>query len=91
MFRSKVFWGFVLGVVTSVLIFEGRVNLAYSSLWSRALEAITVPGAHFANAIFPSGVPEGGWAKFWSGLAIAVNFMVYAFFWYACMDCKLLS
>lgn len=85
MFRSKVFWGCVLGVVTSVLLFEGRINLGYSPLRSRMTEVLTEPGTRFANAIFSSGVPDGGWAKVWSGLAIACNFMVYAFFWYGCI------
>lgn len=85
MFRSKTFWGCVLGALTSVLIFEGRINLGYSPLWSRVLEILTVPGTHLANAIFPSGLPGGIWAKVWNGFAIAGNFVVYAFFWCACL------
>ena len=85
MFRSKIFWGCVLGVVTSVLIFEGKINLAYSPLWSRVLEVLAAPGTRFANAIFHSGVPEGTWGKVWSGFAIAGNLIIYAFFWYACI------
>jgi hypothetical protein len=85
MLRSKILWGSVLGVVTSVLIFEGRINLGYSPLWSRVSDVLTVPGMRFANAFFPSGVPDGIWAKIWSALAIACNFMVYAFFWYGCI------
>lgn len=85
MFRSKIFWGSVLGVVTSVLLFEGRINLRYSPVWSRVLEVLAAPGTRFANAIFSSGVPDGSWAKVWSGLAIACNLMVYAFFWFGCI------
>lgn len=85
MFRSKILWGSVLGVVTSVLTFEGRIKLGYSPLWSRVLELLTVPGTHFANAIFSSGVPGGIGAKVWVALAIACNLVVYAFFWYACI------
>lgn len=85
MFRSKILWGCVLGVVSSVLILEGRINLGYSPLWSRVLETLTVPGTRFANAIFSSSVPGGIWAKLWSALAIAGNLVVYAFFWYACI------
>jgi hypothetical protein len=85
MFRSKIFWGSVLGVATSVLIFEGRINLGYSPLWNRVAEALTVPGTRFANAIFSSGVPSGIWVKVWSALAVACNLVVYAFFWYACI------
>jgi hypothetical protein len=85
MFRSKVFWGSVLGVVTSVLTFEGRINLAYSPLWTRVLGVLTLPGTRFANAVFSSGVYDGIWAKVWSSLAIAANLMVYAFFWFVCI------
>lgn len=85
MFRSKIFWGSVLGVVTSVLIFEGRINLGYSPLWSKVLEVLTVPGTRFANAVFSSWVFDGILAKFRSPLAIACNLVVYAFFWYGCM------
>lgn len=85
MFRSKIFWGSVLGVVTSVLLFEGRIKLGYNPLWRRVTEVLTLPGTRFANAIFPSGVPDGGWGQVWSGLAIACNLLVYAFFWFGCI------
>ena len=85
MFRSKIFWGSVMGVLTSVLMFEGKINLGYSPVWSRVSEVLSVPGTRFANAIFSSGIHEGIWGKVWSGLAIACNLMVYAFFWYACI------
>lgn len=82
MFRSKIFWGAFMGVITSILIIEGKINLAYSALWSRASEVLTMPGTRFANAIFSSGIHDGIWEKFWSALAIACNLLVYAFFWY---------
>jgi len=85
MLRSKILWGFVLGVMTSVLLFEARINLGDSPIWSRAVEVLGAAGTHFANAIFPSGVPTGGWGKFYSGLALTCNFLVYAFFWYSCI------
>jgi len=85
MFRSKIFWGSILGVVTAVLIFEGRIKLGYNPVWSRVSEVLTVPGTRFANAFFPSGVHEGIWAKFWSALAITCNLIVYAFFWSGCV------
>jgi hypothetical protein len=85
MFRSKFFWGSVLGVVTSILIFEGRINLGYSPLWSRVSEVLTVPGTRFANAVFSSWVFDGILAKLQSPLAIACNLVVYAFFWYGCI------
>lgn len=85
MFRSKLFWGSVLGVITSVLLFEGKIKLGYSPAWNRVLEVLAVPGTRFANAVFSSGVPDGAWAKFWMGLAIGCNFMIYAFFWFGCI------
>ena len=85
MFRSKIFWGIVLGVVTSVLLSEGRIHFAYNPVWNRVLEVLAVPGTRFANTIFPSGVPEGSWAKVWSGLAIGCNFVVYVVFWFVCL------
>ena len=85
MFRSKIFWGLVLGVVTSVLLFEGRIHLGYNPLWNRVLEALAIPGARFASYIFPSGVPDGVWAKFYSALAIGCNLLAYAVFWSVCL------
>jgi len=83
MFRSKLFWGLVLGVVTSVLIFEGKMNLGDGAFWSRAVEGLTAAGTHFANGIFPSGIPEGGWwRKVYDGLSTGCNFLVYAVFWF---------
>jgi hypothetical protein len=85
MFRSKILWAFVLGIITCVLILEARINLGYSPLWSRVVEVLGAPGAYFANSIFPSGVPSGGWAKFFAALAFTCNFLIYTFFWYACI------
>jgi len=83
MFRSKIFWGLFLGVVSSVSIFEGKTNLAYSPVWTRVIEVLNVPGTHFANSMFPSGIPAGGWGKFYSALAIGCNYIAYAIFWFA--------
>src|SRR5437879_4373931 len=67
MFRSKIFWGSVLGVVTSVLIFEGTIKLGYSPVWSRVSEVLTLPGTRFADAIFSSGVHDGIWRSSGAG------------------------
>ena len=85
MFRSKIFWGFVLGVVTSVLIVEGRNNLGYSPLWSRVSDVLTLPGMRFANAVFSSSVLNDIFGRFWSALAIACNLIIYALFWSGCI------
>ena len=85
MFRSNIFWGSVLGVVTSVLLFEGKIKLGYSPQWNRLSEVLTLPGTRFANVVFSSWVFDGIWTKLQSLLAIACNLMVYAFFWYGCI------
>jgi len=85
MFRSKILWAFVLGVVTCVALFEAKINLGYSPLWSRVGEVLEAPGMHFGNSVFPSGVPTGGWGKFFAALVMSCNFLVYAIFWYACL------
>lgn len=85
MFRSRTFWAIILGVVSSILIFLARIDLAYSPLWGKISHALTTPGAHFATWLYPSGGETVGWARLWRTLAIACNFVVYAFFWYACI------
>jgi hypothetical protein len=85
MFRSKFLWAFVLGVVTSVLIFEAKINLGYSPVWSRALEVLALPGTHFVGMLNTPGSLIGGWTRFLAALGFACNFLVYLFFWYACI------
>ena len=85
MFRSKIFWGFVLGVVTSVLIFEGRINLGYNPLWSRVSEVLTLPGTRFADAVFSSSILNEFFGRFRNTLSIACNLMVYTLFWSGCI------
>jgi len=85
MLRSKILWAFVLGVVTCVALFEAKINLGYSPLWSRVADVLQAPGTHFANSVFTSGVPTGGWGRFFAALVTSCNFLVYAIFWYACL------
>jgi len=83
MFKSKILWAFILGVVTSVLLLEAKINLAYSPLWTRILEALTAPGTHLVDALNKPGGLMAGWSRFWAVLAFTCNFLIYTIFWYA--------
>ncbi len=85
MFRTRIFWAIVLGVVTSVLIFEARTNLPYGEVGGKILSGLVAPGARLVAAVNTPGTLLEGWARFWSGLALACNFLTYLFFWYACI------
>ena len=85
MLKSKLLWAFVLGVVTSVLVFEAKINLAYSPLWTRVLYALAAPGTHLVGALNTLGALTESWTRFWRVVAFACNFLIYVFFWYACI------
>jgi len=85
MFRTRIFWAIVLGVVTSVLIFEARTNLAFGEVGGKVLAGLVAPGARLVFAVNKPGTLLEGSTRFWSGLAIACNFLIYLFFWYACI------
>lgn len=85
MFRSRTFWAIVLGVVSTILIFLARMDLGYSPWWIKISYALTTPGSHFVTWLYPAGGDAGNWVRLWRGLAIGCNFVVYAFFWYACI------
>jgi hypothetical protein len=85
MLRSKILWAIVLAVFTSVLIFEARTSLQFSPLGNRILHAVATPGAYFVGMLHPPDLLAGGWGR-WSGaIARTCNFLVYLFFWYACI------
>jgi cbb3-type cytochrome oxidase subunit 3 len=85
MLKSKVLWAFVFGVLTSALLLEAKINLAYSPLWSKTLEALSAPGTHLTTWLNQPGVLMHGWEKFWTGLAFTCNLLIYILFWYACI------
>ena len=85
MLRSKLLWAFILGVVTSVLLFEAKIRLGYSPWETRILGALAAPGAHLVTALNTPGTLFEGWTKFWVGVSFACNLLIYAFFWYACI------
>ena len=85
MFKSKVLWAFVLGVVTSALLLEAKINLAYSPLLTRILEVLSAPGTHLSTSLNQPGVLMNGWQKFWAGLAFTCNLAIYILFWYLCI------
>ena len=83
MIKSKILWALVLGVVTSVLLREAKVNLAYSPLLRRIPHLLTAPGTHLVAALNTPGAIMGGWTGFWAGVAFTCNLLIYVFFWYA--------
>ncbi|HKW62966.1 MAG TPA: hypothetical protein VJN89_10510 [Candidatus Acidoferrum sp.] len=83
MLKSKILWAFVFGVITSALMLEAKINLAYSPIWARILEVLSTPGTHLASSLNQPGVLMGGWQKFWTGLAFACNLLIYILCWYA--------
>jgi len=83
MSKSKILWAFVLGVVSSVLLFEAKINLAYSPLWSRIPHVLTAPGTHLVSALNTPGALMADWTKFWATVAFICNLLIYTFFWYA--------
>ncbi len=85
MFTSKVFWAIVLGIITSVLLLEAKINLAFSALRARALQMLAVPGAHFVTAITSRAGLETSGTRFWGAVAFACNLLCYFVFWYACI------
>jgi len=69
MFKTKILWALVLGVVTSALLREAKINLAYSPLWSRIPHVLTAPGTRFVAAINMPGTLMEGSTRFWAGVA----------------------
>jgi hypothetical protein len=82
MFKSKILWALVLGVVTSVLLREAKINLAYSPLWSRIPHVLTAPGTRLVAAINMPGTLMEGSTRFWAVLAFSCNLLIYMIFWY---------
>jgi len=83
MLRTRIFWAIVLGIVSLVLIFEAKTNLAYGAVGTRVFAYLAAPGSHLASALSNSASFAGeGWTRVWAGLAIACNFLTYLFFWY---------
>lgn len=85
MLRSKILWAIVLAVVTSVLIFETRTSLQVSPVGDRILHTVAKPGAYFVGLLHPPDLLPGGWERWSVGIARTFNFLVYLFFWYACI------
>jgi hypothetical protein len=85
MFRSKILWAIVLGLVTSVLILKARMNLGYSPAGTRILYALYAPGTHFVGMLNTPGALAEGWTRFWRVIAFTCNLLIYVFFWYACI------
>ena len=84
MLRSKLLWAFVLAVLTSMLLFEARTNLVVGALGGRLIHAVAAPGTYIVASIH-TDIFGGHWPQIAALLAFACNFLVYLFFWYACI------
>jgi hypothetical protein len=82
MFKTRILWALVLGVVTSALLREAKINLAYSPLWSRIPHVLTAPGTRFVAAINMPGTLMEGSTRFWAVVAFTCNLLIYILFWY---------
>lgn len=82
MLRSKLLWAIILGIATSVLLVEAKIHYGYSPLETRIAGVLTAPGTHLATSLNQPGVLMSGWQRFWTGLAIACNWVIYVFVWY---------
>ena len=82
MLRSKLLWAIILGIATSVLLVEAKIHYGYSPLETRIAGVLTAPGTHLATSLNQPGVLMSGWQRFWTGLAIACNWVIYVFAWY---------
>ena len=85
MLRSKILWGFILGVGTSVLLMEAKLKLAYSHVWARVVEVLSVPGTRLAEALNTPGSLAHGWPRLWPRLAFTTNLLIYFIFWWVCI------
>ncbi len=85
MLKSKTLWALVLGVATSVLLFEAKIHLDYNPWETRILGVLAAPGTHLVTALNQPGVLLAGLTRFWVGFAFTCNLLIYAFFWYACI------
>ena len=86
MFKSKILWALVLGVVTSALLREARINLAYSPLWRRIPHVLAAPGAQLVAALNTPGTLLGGWTRFWGAVGVTCNLLIYVLVWYVVLS-----
>lgn len=82
MLRSKLLWAIILGIATSVLLVEARIHYGYSPLETRIAGVLTAPGTHLATSLNQPGVLMSGWQRFWTGVALVCNWVIYVFVWY---------
>ena len=85
MYKSKILWASILGVITSVVFVEAKINLGYSVVWTRILDILTAPGTHVVSAVNAPGSLIAGWSRFLAALSFTCNWLVYLLFWYACI------
>lgn len=82
MLKSKFLWAIILGIVTSVLLVEAKIHFGYSPWETRIFGMLTAPGTHLATSLNQPGALMNGWERFWRGLALTCNLIIYVIFWY---------
>lgn len=82
MLKSKLLWAIILAIATSALLVEAKIHFGYSPLETRIFGVLTAPGTHLASSLNQPGVLMSGGQRFWAGLALACNWVIYVFFWY---------
>jgi hypothetical protein len=79
--KKIVLWAFLLGVTTSVVIGLAETYLPDASTKGCIIDALALPGAFIAGFYYTEGIHTGHGAPNWGGAVIALNFLVYVFFW----------
>jgi hypothetical protein len=74
-----------LGIVMSFSIGLSK-HLPYSETRDAITDGLTLPGGLIAGLVYPEGIHTGHGAPNWALLAGVSNFVVYALFWYACLE-----
>ena len=86
MLKTRLAVSLVLGIITSILVGLGASYLPYSHARDAIVDALAMPGALMAGLVYPQGVHSGGGARYWGIAVLMSNFIVYALFWYACIQ-----
>jgi hypothetical protein len=83
---KKMAWAFVLALTTSATIALLATELRNSRAGDYLIEGLALPGAWIASLMYPQGVHTGRGAPLWGAAVIVCNFVVYALFWFACLN-----
>lgn len=83
--KRRLLLSLALGIATSFLVGLTKY-LPYTETRDAITDALTLPGGFIAGLIYPEGIHTGHGAPNWALLAGVSNFVVYVFFWYACLE-----